>query len=80
MFHARKFPRQSHHLFQALTHITIPIGIDDISEKAQETWKEMVIDQYNNILWHSIVTAAVDGKVVISHQVRNINILHTYNG
>ena len=35
-------------LFQALTQTTIPIGIDDISEKAQETWEEMVIDLYNN--------------------------------
>ena len=25
-----------------------PIGIDDISGKAQETWEEMVIDLYNN--------------------------------
>ena len=35
-------------LFQVLTQTTIPIGIDDISEKAQETWEEMVIDLYNN--------------------------------
>ena len=35
-------------LFQALTQTTIPIGIDDISKKAQETWEEMVIDLNNN--------------------------------
>ena len=36
-------------LFQVLTQTTIPIGIDDISEKAQETWEELVVDLYNNI-------------------------------
>ena len=35
-------------LFQVLTQTPIPIGIDDISEKAQETWEELVVDLYNN--------------------------------
>lgn len=31
-----------------LKQTTIPIGVDDISEKAQDTWEELVIDTYNN--------------------------------
>ena len=35
-------------LFDMLKRTTIPIGVDDISEKAQDTWEELVIDTYNN--------------------------------
>ena len=35
-------------LFAALKQITVPIGLDDINEKAQDTWEELVIDPYNN--------------------------------
>ena len=36
------------HLFDVLKQTTIPIAIDDISEKAQDTWEELIIDAYNN--------------------------------
>ena len=35
-------------LFAALKQTTVPIGLDDINEKAQDTWEELVIDTYNN--------------------------------
>lgn len=35
-------------LFDMLKRTTIPIGVDDISEKTQDTWEELVIDTYNN--------------------------------
>ena len=35
-------------LFAALKQTTLPIGLDDINEKAQDTWEELVIDSYNN--------------------------------
>ena len=35
-------------LFDMLKRTTIPIGVDDIGEKAQDTWEELVIDTYNN--------------------------------
>jgi len=31
-------------LFDMLKRTTIPIGVDDISEKAQDTWEELVIN------------------------------------
>ena len=34
--------------FEALKNTTLPIGLDDISEKGQEMRKELVIDPYNN--------------------------------
>ena len=38
----------SSHLFDVLKQTTIPIAIDDISEKSQDTWEELIIDAYNN--------------------------------
>ena len=38
----------SSHLFDVLKQTTIPIAIDDISEKSQDTWEEVIIDVYNN--------------------------------
>ena len=35
-------------LFDVLKRTTIPVAIDDISEKAQGTWEELIIDTYNN--------------------------------
>ena len=35
-------------LFAAFKQTTVPIGLDDINEKAQDTWEELVIDSYNN--------------------------------
>lgn len=35
-------------LFAAFKPTTVPIGLDDINEKAQDTWEELVIDSYNN--------------------------------
>ena len=35
-------------LFAALKQTTVPIGLDDINGKAQDTWEELVIDSYNN--------------------------------
>ena len=35
-------------IFEALKNTTLPIGLDDISEKGQEMWEELVIDAYNN--------------------------------
>ena len=34
-------------LFAALKQTTVPIGLDDINEKAQDTWEELVINSYN---------------------------------
>ena len=34
-------------LFAAFKQTTVPIGLDDINEKAQDTWEELVIDSYN---------------------------------
>ena len=34
-------------LFAALKQTTVPIGVNDINEKAQDTWEELVIDSYN---------------------------------
>ena len=36
------------HLFDVMKQTTIPIAIDDIGEKAQDTWEELIIDAYNN--------------------------------
>ena len=36
------------HLFDVMKQTTIPIAIDDISEKAQDMWEELIIDAYNN--------------------------------
>ena len=36
------------YLFGTLKHTTIPIAVDDISEKTQDTWEELIIDAYNN--------------------------------
>ena len=36
------------YLFNVLKRTTIPVAIDDISEKAQETWEELIVDAYNN--------------------------------
>lgn len=36
------------HLFDIMKQTTIPIAIDDISEKAQDMWEEIIIDAYNN--------------------------------
>ena len=38
----------SSHLFDVLKQTTIPIAIDDINEKSQDTWEELIIDAYNN--------------------------------
>ena len=35
-------------LFDVLKRTTIPVAIDDISEKAQETWEVLIVDAYNN--------------------------------
>ena len=35
-------------IFEMLSNTTLPIGLDDISEKQQETWEELIIDAYNN--------------------------------
>ena len=35
-------------LFETLKQTTIPLGIDDISEKASDSWEELCIDSYNN--------------------------------
>ena len=35
-------------ILEALKNTTLPIGLDDISEKGQEMWKELVIDPDNN--------------------------------
>jgi len=35
-------------LFDVLKRTTIRVAIDDISEKAQETWEELIVDAYNN--------------------------------
>ena len=35
-------------LFQILKETTIPVVVDDVSDKAQDTWEELVIDAYNN--------------------------------
>ena len=36
------------YIFEVLSSTTLPIGLDDISEKAQDTWEELIIDAYNN--------------------------------
>jgi len=36
------------YLFGALKRTTIPIAVDDINEKTQDTWEELIIDAYNN--------------------------------
>ena len=36
------------YLFGTLKRTTIPIAVDDISEKTQDTWEELIIDAYNN--------------------------------
>ena len=36
------------YLFSALKRTTIPIAVDDINEKTQDTWEELIIDAYNN--------------------------------
>ena len=36
------------YIFEVLSSTTLPIGLDDISEKAQNTWEELIIDAYNN--------------------------------
>ena len=41
-------PNHTIFLFDMLKRTTIPIGVDDISEKAKDTWEELVIDTYNN--------------------------------
>ena len=38
----------SSHLFDILKQSTIPIAVDGVSEKAQDTWEEIIIDAYNN--------------------------------
>ena len=35
-------------LFPILKETTIPVVVDDVSDKAQDTWEELVIDAYNN--------------------------------
>ncbi len=35
-------------LFDMLKRTTIPVAVDDVSEKAQDTWEELIIDAYNN--------------------------------
>ena len=35
-------------VFDVLKRTTIPVAIDDISEQAQGTWEELIIDTYNN--------------------------------
>ena len=36
------------YLFGAMKCTTIPVAVDDINEKALETWEELIIDTYNN--------------------------------
>ena len=36
------------YIFDALKSTTLPIGLDDISEKGQDVWEELVINAYNN--------------------------------
>ena len=36
------------YLFGALKRTTIPIAVDDINEKTQDIWEELIIDAYNN--------------------------------
>ncbi len=35
-------------LFDMMKRTTIPVAVDDVSEKAQDTWEELIIDAYNN--------------------------------
>ena len=35
------------YLFKAASHTTIPICVDDVSEKAADSWEELIIDAYN---------------------------------
>ena len=35
-------------VFEVLKSTTLPIGLDDISERGEDTWEELVIDAYNN--------------------------------
>ena len=35
-------------VFDVLNRTSLPIGLDDISERSQDTWEELVIDTYNN--------------------------------
>ena len=36
------------YIFEVLRNTSLPIGIDDVNEKSQDTWEELVIDTYNN--------------------------------
>ena len=36
------------YIFDVLTSTTLPIGLDDINARAQDTWEELIIDVYNN--------------------------------
>ena len=36
------------YLFEAMRHTTIPVAIDDISERSQDTWEELIVDVYNS--------------------------------
>ena len=36
------------YIFDVLTSTTLPIGLDDINARAQDTWEELIIDAYNN--------------------------------
>ena len=36
------------YLFDAMKQTTIPVAVDDISEKAKDTWEELIVDVYNN--------------------------------
>ena len=35
------------YLFSAASKTTIPICVDDVSEKAADSWEELIIDAYN---------------------------------
>ena len=36
------------YILDVLTSTTLPIGLDDINARAQDTWEELIIDAYNN--------------------------------
>ena len=38
------------YIFEMLSGTTLPVGLDDINEKGQETWEELIIDNTPHIL------------------------------